>query len=209
METSIPKWLEWAREIQALCQTGLAYTRDPFDLHRYQRMREIAAEIVHSQSGMPQETVREDFIFQAGYATPKIDVRAAVVQDGKILLVQEGSDRGWSLPGGWGDVGVPPAKMVAREVREESGYRVKVEKAVGIFDLNLYPYAPLHFYHVYKLVFLCTITGGKPRPGDDMLAVAFFDRKKLPPLSTTRTHKKMIEEVFAHCEHPERPTYFD
>jgi len=209
MEANIPKWLEWAREIQALCQTGLTYTQDIFDIHRYQRMREIAAEIVHSQGGVPKETVLEDFQFQLGYATPKVDVRAAVIRDGKILMVQEGSDHGWSLPGGWADVGVPPSRMVAREVWEESGLKVKAEKLIGVYDTNFYPYAPPQFYHVCKLLFLCTLSGGRPRPGDDILAVDFFDPKKPPSLSTTRTNKKMLAEVFTHLEHPDLPTHFD
>jgi ADP-ribose pyrophosphatase YjhB (NUDIX family) len=209
MEANVPKWLEWAREIQALCQTGLAYTQDIFDIHRYQRMREIAAEIVHSQGGVPKETVLEDFQFQLGYATPKVDVRGAVVRDGRILMVQEGSDHGWSLPGGWADVGVSPSRMAAREVREESGLKVKAEKMIGVYDINFYPYVPPQFYHVYKFVFLCTLLGGRPRPGDDILAVDFFDPKDLPSLSTTRTSKQMITEVFTHLEHPDLPTHFD
>jgi ADP-ribose pyrophosphatase YjhB (NUDIX family) len=209
MEANTPKWLEWAREIQALCQTGLTYTSDLFDIHRYQRMQEIAADIVHSHSGVPKETILEDFRYQIGYATPKVDVRGAVLRDGKILLVQEGSDHSWSLPGGWGDVGVPPAKMVAREVWEESGLKVKAEKLIGLYDLNFAPYAPLQFYHVYKLVFMCTTTGGRPRPGDDILAADFFDGNKLPSLSTMRTSKKMLADIFAHVEHPELPTHFD
>ncbi len=204
-----PKWLEWAREIQALCQTGLAYTNDLFDIHRYQRIQEIAAEIVYTHSGIPKETVLEDFRSQLGYATPKVDVRGAVVRDGKILLVREGSDHSWSLPGGWGDVGVTPSKMVAREVWEESGFKVKAEKLIGLYDQNFAPYAPLQFYHVYKLIFLCTITGGRARPGDDILAVDFFDEAKPPSLSTMRTSKKMLADIFTHVEHPDLPTLFD
>lgn len=209
MEMDTPKWLEWAREIQALCQTGLANTNDLFDIHRYQRMQEIAVEIVHTHSGIPKETILDDFRSQLGYATPKVDVRGAVLQEGRILLVREGSDRGWSLPGGWGDVGVSPSKMVAREVWEESGFKVKAERLIGLYDQNFSPYAPLQFYHVYKLIFLCTITGGRPRPGDDILAVDFFDRAKPPSLSTMRTSKKMLADIFVHVEHPELPAYFD
>jgi 8-oxo-dGTP pyrophosphatase MutT (NUDIX family) len=117
-----PRWLAWARELQAIGQTGIAYSSSDYDRQRYRRLLELAAEIVAGYTSQAAAAMTAGFLLQAGYATPKIDVRGAVMRDGRILLVQERSDERWCLPGGWGDVGVAPAEMVAREVREESGF---------------------------------------------------------------------------------------
>ncbi len=204
-----PKWLDWAREIQALAQTGLTYSRLEYDILRYHRLEEIAAEIVAAHSTLPQEPIVENFRLQPGYATPKIDVRGAVIRDGKILLVQERSDGGWTMPGGWGDVGEAPSAMVGREVWEESGFEVRVEKLIAVYDANRVPGTRMEFYHAYKLIFLCAITGGEARPSNETSAVDFFGLDHLPPLSNYRTSRQMLEEVFAHFANPARSAAFD
>ncbi|MEW6093627.1 MAG: NUDIX hydrolase N-terminal domain-containing protein [Chloroflexota bacterium] len=204
-----PKWLPWARELYSLAQAGLTYSKSEYDLERYRRLLEISAEIIASQSALEKESVLESFSMQAGYATPKIDVRGAVVQDGKILLVQERSDGGWTLPGGWGDVGEAPSEVVRREVREESGFEVRVEKLVAVYDANRVPGAPMEFYHAYKLIFLCALVGGEACPSNETAAMDFFDLEHLPPLSNYRTNRQMLEEVFAHHADPARPAAFD
>jgi len=204
-----PKWLDWAREIQSLAQTGLTYSKIEYDILRYRRLEEIAAEIVAAHTTLPTETILENFRVQPGYATPKIDVRGAVIRDGKVLLVQERSDGGWTMPGGWGDVGEAPSAMVRREVWEESGFEVQVEKLVAVYDANRVPGARMEFYHAYKLIFLCAITGGEARPSNETSAVDFFDLEHLPPLSNYRTSRQMLEEVFAHFADPARPAAFD
>jgi ADP-ribose pyrophosphatase YjhB (NUDIX family) len=207
-DTSPPRWLAWAREIQALSQTGLAYTTTGYDAQRYQRLAEIAAEIIRSHTGLPQEATLESFRMQPGYATPKVDVRAAAVRDGRILLVQERSDGCWCLPGGWADVGDLPSEVASRETWEESGFRVVPRKVIGLFDANRGG-RPLEFYHAYKVVFLCDITGGEARPSSETLAAGFFDFDDLPPLSTNRTGERHLAEVRAHLQDPNRPVAFD
>ena len=202
-----PRWLEWAREIQALGQTGLSYSANDYDIQRYQRLLEIAAEIVQSHTGLAKEPLTENFSVQPGYATVKTDVRAAVVRDGKILLVKERSDGRWAMPGGWADVGEQPSVMVAREVYEESGFRVITRKLIGVYDANRQD--PMAFYHAYKLVFLCEITGGNARPSEETAAVDFFDFDALPPLSRFRTNEKHLAEVRAHLANGARAAAFD
>jgi ADP-ribose pyrophosphatase YjhB (NUDIX family) len=209
MTENIPKWLIWAQEIQALGQTGLAYSHIDYDILRYRRLEEIAAEIVATHTTLHQEQIMENFNLQSGYATPKIDVRGAVIRDGKILLVQERTDGGWTLPGGWGEVGETPSATIAREVWEESGYEVKAGRLVAVYDANQVPGVRMEFYHAYKLIFLCTLTGGKARLSNETSAVDFFDREHLPPLSKYRTSRKMVEEVFAHLADLTRPAAFD
>lgn len=203
----MPPWLTWAREIAALCQTGLAFSSG-YDTGRYRRLMEIAAEITACHTGLARQEFTDNLMAQPGYATPKVDVRAAVVRDGRILLVQERSDGLWCMPGGWADVGEFPAAMVAREALEESGLVVAPRKVVGVFDANRSG-RPLEFYHAYKIVFLCDAVSGEPRGGDETLAAAYFDFTAIPPLSTNRTHQRHLAEVQAHLADPDRPAAFE
>jgi ADP-ribose pyrophosphatase YjhB (NUDIX family) len=207
-ETFSLRWLEWAREIQALGQTGLTFSKNEYDIQRFQRLMEIAAEIIATHTQLPKEPVLQNFLAQPGYATPKVDVRGAVIRDGKILLVQERSDERWCMPGGWADVGEIPSAMVVREVWEESGFEVVPRKIVGVYDANRSG-RPMEFYHAYKIVFLCEIIGGEARPSNETLAAAFFSFDDLPPLSSNRTNEKHLAEVLAHWRDDTRPTAFD
>ena len=161
MSKQTSKWIEWAREIFSLSQAGLAYSKNEFDIERYKRLQEITAEMIESQSDVSKATVLESFSMQTGYATPKIDVRGAVVHEGKILLIQERMDGRWAMPGGWADLGDAPASVAEREVWEESGYRVKAEKVIAVMDANLIE--PMEFYHSFKIIFLCKLVGFQPQ----------------------------------------------
>jgi ADP-ribose pyrophosphatase YjhB (NUDIX family) len=207
-EPNIPHWLEWAREIQQLSQTGLAFSRTNYETERYTRLTEIAAEIVQSRTNLSKENLVKSFMAQPGYATAKIDVRGAVFREGKILLVQEVTDERWAMPGGWADVGEIPSEMVAREVWEESGFVVAPKKIIAVYDANRGG-IPLDFFHAYKIIFLCEITGGDARPSDETLAVDFFSLDNLPPLSSARTNEKHLAEIQAHLKDKNRPASFD
>jgi len=207
MNTKTAQWLIWAQEIFSLSQSGITYSGNPYDIERYKRLQEITAEIIESQSNVSKESVLNSFSMQAGYITPKVDVRGAVVQNGKILLIQERADGKWAMPGGWADLGNTPASVAEREVWEESGYRVKAEKVVAVIDANRLE--PMEFYHAYKIIYLCKLLEGEPRTSYETLAVDFFDAEQLPPLSSYRTNQDMLKEVFAHVENPNRPTMFD
>ncbi len=208
MESTSPRWLEWAREIQALAQTGLTFCQNDYDKERLQRLLEISAEIVAGHTDLPKERLQKNFLAQPGYATPKVDVRGAVIRDGKILLVQERSDERWCMPGGWADVGEKPSEMVVREVWEESGFHVVPRKIIGVYDANRTG-RPMEFYHAYKIIFLCEITGGAARPSNETIAADFFSFDNLPPLSSNRTNEKHLAEVLAHGRDNNRPTAFD
>jgi len=190
-----------------LSQAGLTYSRNEFDVERYKRLQEITAEMIESQSTVSKESALESFTMQAGYTTPKIDVRGAVVHEGKILLIQERMDERWAMPGGWADLGDAPASVAEREVWEESGYRVEAEKVVAVMDANRIE--PMEFYHAFKIIFLCRLLDGEPRTSNETMAVGFFELDDLPPLSMFRTNGDMLQEVFAHVKDPGRRTYFD
>jgi ADP-ribose pyrophosphatase YjhB (NUDIX family) len=202
------QWLVWAREIQSLAQTGLAFSKNPYDRISFTRLSDIAAEILaeHSQLSLP--LIRRSFSLEPGYATPKVDVRAAVVRDGRILLVREKADGKWAMPGGWADVGDRPSETAEREAWEESGFRVRATKLIGAFDANRGEKANM-FFHAVKLVFLCDVLGGEATPSLETLAVDFFDFDSLPPLSEFRTNRRHLDEILAHLGDASRPAAFD
>jgi ADP-ribose pyrophosphatase YjhB (NUDIX family) len=206
-----PNWLLWAREIQALAQTGLAYTRDQYDRERYQRLSALASEIMAKHTGMEVSHFEMLFAQQAGYATPKVDVRGAVFRDDRILLVRETMDENrWTLPGGWADVNQSPADAIVKEVREESGLEVRACKLAAVWDRARHAHEPTYPFHIWKLFFLCEIIGGEPQSGLETSEVAFFAEHELPAeLSTSRVLLPQLKRMFEHMRRPELPTEFD
>lgn len=204
----IPRWLTWAREIQAIAQTGETYTLNEWQSQRYQRLMEISAEIISEHTNLPVSPIAESFIAQLGYATPKIDVRGAAFRDGKLLFVREKMDDGWTLPGGWVDVGDVPSEGAEREVWEESGYHVKACKIIGVYDCNRID--PIQLYHAYKIIFLCEIVGGEAQISNETTEVEFFAEDEIPePLSSSRTNLRHIGDAFATLRDPNWQTIFD
>jgi ADP-ribose pyrophosphatase YjhB (NUDIX family) len=207
-DETIPNWLAWAREIQALAQTGLYFAQDDYNQQRYRRLIELAAEMMADRTAATAPLLQRAFLAQPGYATPKVDVRGAAFREGRILLVRERSDGGWCMPGGWADVGAPPSAMVEREVWEESGFRVAARKLIGVYDANREG-KPLAAFHAYKVVMLCDVLSGEPTPSSETSAVDFFARETIPLLSSARTSPRLIAEAFAHLDDPLRPPAFD
>jgi len=203
-----PRWMEWAREIQALAQTGHHYAENEYQRERYLRIVEIAAEIFSEHSELDYQPLLDVFHAQIGYATPRVDVRGAVFRDGKILLVREREDGGWTMPGGWADVGDIPSVAAEREVFEEAGFIVKASKVVGIYDANRT--GPLELFHAYKVVFLCDLIEGQARPSIETSEVEFFRPENLPGvLSGERTKPRQIEDAYAAYLDANRETIFD
>jgi ADP-ribose pyrophosphatase YjhB (NUDIX family) len=200
--------LEWARAAQAIAHNGLAFTRDPFDRERYTRLAELVTELLSSQFEIPPATARAVFAGESGYMTPKVDVRGGVFQGDRVLLVRERSDGRWTLPGGWVDVNDAPSEAVEREILEESGYRARAVKLAALVDKNRHPHPP-GVHHIYKLFFLCELTGGSPTSSDETDAVEFFAMSALPELSTGRVLASQIERLYQHRLDPALPTDFD
>lgn len=128
------KWLEWAKEIQSIAQAGLTYSKDVYDLERFEQLRNLSIEIIASHTELDKKIIKNLFANDTGYQTPKVDIRAVVFKENKILMVKENTDGGWSLPGGWGDVGFSPAEVAVKEVREEAGFDVEPIKLIGVLD---------------------------------------------------------------------------
>ncbi|MBV8805478.1 MAG: NUDIX hydrolase [Sinobacteraceae bacterium] len=205
-----PDWLRLARELASMAQAGLTFTRDHFDNARYRRLQEIAAHILAQGSDPAYQVILESLRQEQGYMTPKVDVRGAVFRDGRVLLVQEITDGKWTLPGGWVDVGDSPASAVEREIREESGYLAKAVKLAALFDKNNPAHGhPPSILHIFKLFFLCEITGGTATLSNETDGVDFFPVSSLPPLSIGRTTQSQIARLFEHHLNRSLPTDFD
>ncbi|RDK92010.1 NUDIX hydrolase [Enterobacillus tribolii] len=174
-----------AQRLQALAQTGLTYTKDVFDRERYESLQAIAARLLSARLDLPESTLNTQFKSETGYATPKTDVRAIIMREGNVLLVREADDGGWSLPGGWADVGDSPSEAIVREVWEETGLEVRVSRLLGVWDRNQHGHPP-YPWHVYKLIFLCEEIGGELAISHESLDIGFFDPDALPELSLTR-----------------------
>jgi ADP-ribose pyrophosphatase YjhB (NUDIX family) len=203
-----PRWLEWARALQAIAQTGLTYTTDHFDLERYESIRAIAAEMIATCAPADIQDVQGILAREEGHATPKIDVRGVVFRDHAILLVKERHDGRWTLPGGWADVNESPSEAVEREVQEESGYEARAVKLLALYDRRKHAHPPL-LYHIYKLFFRCELIGGTAAPSLETEGAAFFREDDLPELSIARVTPAQIARLFEHYRHPDWPTEFD
>ena len=186
------KWLEWAKELQAIAQAGLTYSTDVFDRERFEMIRDMSVEMMAYQTHEKQSVIRDLFANEVGYATPKVDVRAVIFKNDCILLVKEKADGKWSLPGGWGDIGLTPSEVAVKEVREEAGFDVKAHKLLAVFDKKCHPHPPSP-YHVYKFFIQCDIVGGQAREGIETDDVAFFSKDDLPPLSVERNTESQIQ----------------
>jgi len=204
-----PNWLTWAKQLQALSQNGLTYARDPFDRERYEQIRHIAAEMLAEKADAKVEAVLDLFSREKDYATPKVDVRGAVFKDSKILLVKERSDGKWALPGGWADVGESPSESVEREVWEESGFQVKAKHLAAVYDRGKHPHKPLMHYHIYKLFFICEITGGRAAISSETEKIEFFSESDLPELSITKILPEQILKMFEYYRQDGLEVYFD
>jgi ADP-ribose pyrophosphatase YjhB (NUDIX family) len=209
MTVEEPIWLAIGRELQAIAQTGLTFSQDDYDLQRFRRIRELAAALIAEGSGNDARVILELFERDGGYATPKVDVRGAVFSAGRILLVQEASDGCWTMPGGWADISDTPSQAVEREILEESGFQARARKLIAVHDYRAAGHPRRHPYSIYKLFFLCEVTGGEARASAETTAVGLFERHALPPLSLGRTLPTQIERAWRHHERPELPTEFD
>ncbi|KTD39896.1 NUDIX hydrolase [Legionella parisiensis] len=188
-------WLKYINEIQAIAQNGLSYANNEFDKERYLRLREIAAEFIANYSDTPLAEIKQIFSSEKGYATPKIDVRAFILKNNKILLVKERSDDLWTLPGGWAETNESASESVIREAKEETGFDVSVIRLLALWDKQKHEH-PLQWPHAYKCFFHCDIMSGAAKENLEISEIDFFDLKRLPPLSTHRVTQKQIIRLY-------------
>ena len=210
--STLPPLIDWPRRLQAIAQTGLEFAKDPYDVERYHAVRQLAAEMVAEQGGGLSAAEAVDlFARDSGYTTPKVDVRAVIFDaEGRVLLVRERSDGGWTLPGGWADVGGTPAENIVREVREEAGLEVRAVEMLAVYDRDRHPHPPMR-QHVYKLCVRCEIVGGELlQETPETRGAEFFAEAAIPEeLSTARVTASQLHRFFEHYREPGLPTDFD
>ncbi|MDD3117574.1 MAG: NUDIX hydrolase [Victivallales bacterium] len=200
-------WREWAVELQFLAQTGLTYSRDPFDLERFQRIRDIAAEIMSRKSGLSLQKVEGLFCNETGFQTPKLDTRAAIFDHGKILLVQENKGT-WALPGGWVDVNQSIRDNAEKEAKEEAGLDVAAERLIALHDRNRHNQPP-YAYGICKVFVLCRHLGGAFTANHETIAAAWFAPHELPPLALEKNTPEQIDMCFRAYRDPHWQVVFD
>ena len=198
--------LDYLIRVQAMAKTGLTYAKDAYDIERYEELRERTDELLEAHSNLDLEELNLHFEKLDPYPTPKVDVRGVILREGKVLLIKEKSDQKWAMPGGWADVGISPSENVVKEVWEESGLEVKVERLLAVWDKMKHDH-PADLNHVYKLNFLCRVTGGELKAGHEVLEAGFFDPENLPELSLMRNTETQIKELCLLAENGE--TLFD
>lgn len=203
-------WLEIARELKSISQAGKFFAKDDYEKKRHERLEEMAAEILANHSDLEADQVKIMLQQDSGYPTPKVDCRGVIFKDDKILLVKEIADDGWALPGGWCDVGSTPSENVAREVWEESGFEVRVERLLAVYDRDKQGHTPPYPYNIYKMFFLCEITGGEAKISNETSEVAFFGEDEIPEkLSVGRTLLHQLKLFFKQYRDPKIPVDFD
>lgn len=193
------KWTEFAIRIQSLAQSGLAYCKNEYDIERYEELRKIAAEMIVCETDLPIEKVQSFFCNETGYQTPKIDTRAAIFKDGKILLVHENNGT-WSLPGGWCDVDQSVASNTTKEIKEETGLDAAAEKLIAVQDWRKHNRCNLP-YGVIKIFVLCNVLGGSFEDNIETTEIKYFGKKELPEnLAVEKTTEEQIRLCFEAYE---------
>lgn len=202
------KLIDWAVELQSLAQAGLEYSKDKYDIERFKRIREISAEILSEKSDIDFSKVEGLFCNETGYQTPKLDSRAAIFKDNKILLVKEIDTGEWSMPGGWIDVNQSVKSNVIKEVREEAGLDVEAERIIAVQDRNKHNVPPFA-YGICKVFVLCKVIGGEFKDNIETSDSGYFALDNLPKLSITRNTKEQIEMCFKASEDENWKVLFD
>lgn len=201
------EWIETLNKITGLAQTGLYYSKDVYDKERYDQIINYVRTLIDLKEIDTQDFI-EDVLQDVGYATPKIDVRAVVFKDNKLLLAKETQDGLWSIPGGWADIGYSAAENAEKEVLEETGLEVKATRLLALTDRRKHPH-PAMFLHVYKAFFWCELIGGELKPSIETSEVGFFGRNELPPISTARVTETQIHQFFELLQGLPEQTDFD
>lgn len=201
------KWLEWAIELQSLAQAGLTYGKDIYDKERYERIRDISAEIVSNYTDIEIEKVKDLFCNEVGYQTPKLDTRAAIFEEGKILLVRENNGK-WSLPGGWVDVNVSVKENTIKEVKEESGLDVSADKIIAVQDRAKHN-LPVYAYGVCKVFVLCSVLGGQFVENIETTEFQYFGEFEIPEFAEEKNNLEQIKMCFRAYRSENWETEFD
>lgn len=203
--------IKMLNQIKGITQTGLAYSKDPYDIERYKELEVIAKNLILQLTNLDIEKINLIFSAEEGYATPKTDIRCVVFNtNNQLLLVKEKNENRWALPGGWADIGLSPSEVAVKEAKEETGLKVNPSKVLAIMDKFKHNHAP-EFSYIYKIFIKCEIIGGELCTGLETSEVGFFNLEQIKnlDLSTRRNTLEQIEMMFDYQNKPNKPIYFD
>jgi ADP-ribose pyrophosphatase YjhB (NUDIX family) len=203
-----PKWLSWAKKLQSIAQAGLTYSKDKYDIERFQQIRDLSAEILNEYTEISNEKIKNLFCNETGYQTPKVDIRGAVFKDDKILLVKESIDGCWSIPGGWAEINLSIKENIVKELLEEAGLNVVPRRLIAVLDRSKHNH-PVTAYGMYKVFVLCELVDGEFEKNMETEESGFFSLADLPPLSTERITGKQIAMCFEAKDNDNFLTIFD
>ena len=206
--TDEPDWLIYARKLNSIAKAGLTYSEDKYDIERFEEIEKISADIIKKHTELQQETIEEVFISEKGYSTPKVDIRAVIFKNDKILLVKEKIDGLWSLPGGWAEVNLSVSENLKKEAKEEAGAEIKPKRVIAIQDRNKHN-TPPSLNSIYKIFVECELIKMDFKENIETSEVGFFKLDKLPPLSIERNNREQIEMCFEAKDKKYHQTIFD
>ena len=205
---STSPWLTIAQRMQAIAQAGLTYAENTYDVERYEELKQLSASLLAEYTDTPIEKIIGLFDREVGYQTPKVDVRGVIFKDGKLLMVREVVDGGWTVPGGWADVGYSPSEIAVKEVQEEAGITVEPVRLLAVLDKRCHPHPPTPFY-TYKIFILCHHVSGTPTVGPETSDVGYFGPDELPTLSVERLTASQTALLFEFLDNPGKEVVFD
>ncbi|PWL40110.1 ADP-ribose pyrophosphatase [Flagellimonas aquimarina] len=201
--------LNLVKRIKAISETGLVYATDLYARERYEELKEISLKLMAYMADSPMDVIKDFFMPEEDYPTPKVDVRGFVLNDrDEILMAKESVDSKWTIPGGWADIGSTPSEIAVKEIEEETGVKTDVVRLLAVYDKQVHPHPPEPYY-IYKLIFLCRMKGGELKAGFDMLGADFFPIEDLPELSEERILESQVKHLFQLTKSSKPDVYFD
>jgi ADP-ribose pyrophosphatase YjhB (NUDIX family) len=184
--------LDLLDELRAIAQTGLNFSKDPFDILRYSRIKELVSTEYSSFTQFSSKEIGERFSKELGYVTPKIGVQCAIFNEADELLLEKRKDDGlWGLPSGWVDVGESPEEAITREIKEETSLVLEGLKVIGFYTRLPgqfeQPHASVH------ILYLCERWHGVVNTSFESMAMEFHDPVKI--FCWHKDHKQQAEDA--------------
>lgn len=195
-----------ANELRAIAAFGLNFAgENTHEAERYGHVLALSAQLAAHAGDEDAEALLDRYRAQHFDIGPVASGEAAVIHDGKLLLVRRTDDGLWALPGGITDPGETLAGTAQRELQEEAGICGRATRLLGVFDSrHWHSEKKIHFYHA---VFQFEADDWTPRPSPEVAAARYFAEHELPPLSPG--HHLRAPFVFSQLRGDASLPYFD
>ena len=191
----------WADRLRDISATGLRYAENVYDRERYERIQDLAMEMIAAATGESLDAMEPLRAPVFSRPSPMLGADAAIIDDGEILLIRRSDNHMRAMPGGMVEVGETAVEAALREAVEETGLSADPVGLIGIYDSRLWGGSSRH--HLYYLVFLCRPREGReavPPPHQELevLETSWFAEDSLPPEQEIDPgHVRRIPHAFA------------